>query len=524
MSDGGKSAATGTGSGQNDGRNSGQNAGKADATAWLSVAAGTLGALMATLDISIVNAALPTIQGEIGASGTEGTWISTAYLVAEIVMIPMAGWLQKALGLRTLLLIMTTLFIVSSMFCGISETLPEMVVGRIGQGFSGGALIPTALTIVATRLPPAQQPIGTALFGVTAIFGPVAGPVVGGYLTENLSWHYAFFINVPIGVALLVLLLVGLPQDERNLGEFRDTDWLGILGLILGLGGLTTTLEEGERNNWFQSNLIRGLALVSFVGFVFLLAGQWLARKPVIRLRLLVDRVFGGVFVMSLVVGAALYGVLYLIPQYLVGIAGYNAEQSGFIAAINGGPTMLMMVTFPFLVKRLDVRLAVALGLFLYAMSCFLDSNLSPVSAGPQFVPGQLLRGFGVFFSMIFLNQAAARSVEVKYARDASGLFNAARNLGGSLGLAWIATMQDRRTTLHFTRLTESLPANLPRVQAAAHHLGVQRLYQDLMQQASVLAYGDLYWMFGVLLLTAIPLVVLMKPLPNDGSPVEGKK
>lgn len=497
---------------------------KADGAAWIAVAAGTLGALMATLDISIVNAALPTIQGEIGASGTEGTWISTGYLVAEIVMIPMAGWLQKALGLRTLLLGTTTVFILSSIFCGLSNSLGQMVVGRVGQGFSGGALIPTALTIVATRLPPSQQAVGTALFGITAVFGPVLGPVLGGYLTENLSWHYTFFINLPVGIALMLLLLLGLPQDKRNLGEFRDTDWLGIIGLVLGLGGLTTALEEGERNDWFQSDLIRGLFLLSLVGFGFLFAGQAFARKPVIRLKLLLDRTFAGVFVMALVVGAALYGVLYLIPQYLVDVAGYNSEQSGFVAAINGGPTMLMMVTFPFLVKRLDVRVAVAMGLFLYGLSCFIDSNLSPTFGGPQFVPGQLVRGFGVFFSMIFLNQAAARSVEVKYAQDASGLFNAARNLGGSFGLAWISTMQQRRTTLHFARLTELLPANLLRVQAAAHSMGIERLYQNIMKQATVLAYSDLYWLFGVLLMTTIPLALLLKPLPPDGRPVEGKR
>ncbi len=503
---------------------SGAAGGKADAAAWLAVAAGTLGALMATLDISIVNAALPTIQGEVGASGTEGTWISTAYLVAEIVMIPMSGWLERIFGLRTFLLVTTTVFILCSMACGISETLPQMILGRLGQGFSGGALIPTALTIVSTRLPPQQQSIGTALFGVTAILGPVIGPVVGGYLTENLSWHYAFFLNLPVGISLLVLLLVGLPHQEMHLEEFRNADAFGIAGLVMGLGGLTTFLEEGERVNWLSSELMRWLGVVSLLGFVFLILGQFVARQPVIRLRLLLDRVFGGVFVMSLVVGAALYGVLYLIPQYLVGVAGYNSEQSGFIAAISGGSTVLMMPFFPFLVKRLDVRISVAFGLFVYGVSCFLDSGLSPVSAGLEFVPGQILRGFGIFFSMVFLNQAAARSVETRYAADASGLFNAARNLGGSFGLAWIATMQDRRTSFHFSRLTELLPGNLLRVQAAVRSLGIPRLYQDLVGQATVLAYSDLYWLFGVLLMCTIPLVVLLKPLPAEGGPIEGKR
>ncbi|WP_296218641.1 MFS transporter, partial [uncultured Sphingomonas sp.] len=178
---------------------------RADMSAWVAVAAGTLGALMATLDISIVNSALPVIQGEIGASGTEGTWVATAYLVAEIVVIPMAAWLQRLLGLRTFLLTAAGLFTLFSVVCGTATTLTMMIIGRVGQGFTGGAMIPTAQTIIAQRLPPRQQPIGIALFGVTAILGPVVGPLVGGWLTENISWHYAFFINVPICAVLVTM-------------------------------------------------------------------------------------------------------------------------------------------------------------------------------------------------------------------------------------------------------------------------------------------------------------------------------
>ena len=490
--------------------------GKADLADWLAVIAGTIGALMATLDVSIVNAALPTIQGEVGASGSEGTWISTAYLVAEIVMIPMAGWLERALGLRTLLIICTTVFTACSVWCGTATSLPEMIMGRIGQGFSGGALIPTALSIVAKRLPPSQQPVGTALFGMTAVIGPVLGPVIGGWLTENVSWHYAFFINLPIGIGLLALLLLALPSEKAHLGEFRHSDVLGILGLALGLGGLTTVLEEGQRDRWFESTFILELSVVSAVGFVMLFAGQFVASKPVIRLRILLEREFAGVFVMTLVVGAALYGILYLIPQYLTAVPGYNAEQSGLIAAMSGIPTIAMMATFPFMVKHLDVRIAVALGLLLYATSCFFDSNLTPDSAGGDFVPGQILRGFAMFFSMIFLNQAATSAVDRRYADDASGLFNAARNLGGSIGLAAIATMQDRRDALHYSRLVESMPANSARVQDAIQHSGLPLFGAELQRQVTVMTYSDLYWMLGVALLVTIPLVLVLRPLAQQ--------
>jgi DHA2 family multidrug resistance protein len=489
---------------------------KADAAAWLAIAAGTIGALMATLDTSIVNSSLPTIQGEIGASSTEGTWISTAYLVAEIIMIPLAAWFERIFGLRTFLLIATTLFTLFSMWCGISHNLIHMIIGRVGQGFFGGAMIPTALTIVGTRLPARQQPVGIALFGMTAVLGPVVGPIIGGWLTENLSWHYAFFLNLPIGVILLALVLIGLTPRKIDWNGFRDTDVLGLIGLVLGLGGLTIVLEEGQREGWFESAMITELSLVSAIGIALLLAGQVVARKPMIQLKILLDRSFAGVFLMSLMCGAALYGILYIIPQFLAEVPGYNSEQSGFIAAISGVPTIMMLAVFPILVRWIDLRVAITLGLLLYSISCFMNTHLSPDTSGPQFVTTQLLRGFGQFFSMLFLNQAATNSVSRDYAEDASGLFNAARNLGGSFGLAAITALQDRRQSLHVARLSESVTANSLGGQEAEHLHGLKWLHDAIQAQATVMTYSDLYWVFGVALLLMIPLVLLLKPLARD--------
>jgi DHA2 family multidrug resistance protein len=489
---------------------------RADAAAWLAVAAGTIGALMATLDTSIVNSSLPTIQGEIGASASEGTWISTAYLVAEIIMIPLAAWFERIFGLRTFLLIATSLFTLFSMWCGISQSLIHMIIGRIGQGFFGGAMIPTALTIVATRLPPKQQPVGIALFGMTAVLGPVVGPIIGGWLTENLSWHYAFFLNLPVGAILLALVVIGLVPRKIDWGGFRDTDVLGLIGLVLGLGGLTIVMEEGQRERWFESAMITDLSVVSLFGIALLLVGQVVARKPVIRLKILLERSFAGVFLMSLMVGAALYGILYIIPQFLSEVPGYNAEQSGFIAAISGVPTILLLAVFPILVRRIDLRLAIAFGLLLYSISCFLSTDLTSDTSGPQFVAAQVVRGVGQFFAMLFLNQAATSSVARDYAEDASGLFNAARNLGGSLGLATIATLQDRRQSLHFARLAESVTANSVAGQNAVHQHGLPWLQSALQGQATVMTYSDLYWVFGVAMLFMIPLVLLLKPLSSD--------
>ncbi|HWU02977.1 MAG TPA: MDR family MFS transporter [Novosphingobium sp.] len=497
---------------------------KADLTAWLAVAAGTLGALMATLDISIVNSALPTIQGEIGASGTEGTWVATSYLVAEIVIIPMAAWLQRLLGLRAFLLIAASLFTAFSVMCGVAGDLTTMIIGRVGQGFTGGALIPTAQTIIATRLPRAQQPIGIAAFGVTAVMGPVMGPLLGGWLTENVSWHYAFFINVPVSAVLMMLLLVGLPAEKMRLNLLSEADWAGVAGLALGLGALTVLLEEGQREQWFASELIRWMAAISALGFVLIGWGQARSERPVIKLKLLLNRQFGATAMMGVVLGIVLYGTSYVIPQFLATIADYNAYQSGKIVLISGVPSLFMMAIVPILLKHIDVRIAVASGLLIMGACSLIDTNMSQLSDGSDFVTSQLMRGFGQILGMLFLSQSVVRSVPREDAGDASGLFNACRNLGGSLALAGISIVQDQRLWLHARRLEETLHANSVMVQDKVRSLGglhaaAPQLEAQVQVQALVMTYNDIFWIMGLGTLAVLPLVLFLRPFPKDAAP-----
>lgn len=502
---------------------------KADAGAWLAVAAGTIGSFMATLDISIVNAALPTIQGEVGASGTEGTWISTAYLVSEIVMIPLTGWFVRTLGLRNFLLICAVSFTAFSVMCGLSTSLPMMIAGRIGQGFTGGALIPTALTIVGTRLPPSQQTKGTALFGMTVILGPVIGPLLGGWLAENLSWHYAFFINVPVCAGLVALLLLGLPHETARWAGLLRADWLGIAGMTAGLGALTVVLEEGQRERWFESGFIVGLSLASLLGFAALGLSQFLHRDPVIRLSVLRNRAFASVFGMVAVVGIILFGVMYMIPQFLAVIPGYNTEQAGYVLLLGGVPTVLLMPLMPWMLGNVDVRLMVGVGMGAFALACYVNLGLTADSVGMHFVAGQLLQGVGLAFAMMALNQAAIASVPHELAGDASGLFNAARNLGGSIGLAIISTFQERRLAFHMQALGSATTANSPLAQDALQGMAMQPAGGDaamqavgrfallVQQQALVITYNDLFWIFMVIVLCSFPLIVLLRPLPKGG-------
>ncbi len=499
----------------------------ADIGAWLAVAAGTLGAMMATLDISIVNSALPTIQGEIGASGTEATWIATSFLVAEIVIVPLCNWFEKLLGLRRFLLITAILFTFFSIICGIADNLTTMIIGRTGQGLAGGGMIPTAMTIIATRLPRHQQPIGTSLFGVTAILGPVIGPLLGGWLTEQWSWHYAFFINIPVCLVLVVLLIVGLPKQKARPELLADADWLGLFGLSIGLGCMTVVLEEGNREQWFSSPMIVQLTIASVIGFAMMVVGQFRSKDPIIRLSLMFDRVFGSVIIMSVMLGMVIYGISFVIPQFLAAIADYNALQAGKIVMLSGLPALGMMILAPLLMRYVDLRIAVLCGLMILAASCYVDANLTVDAVGGDFIESQLLRGVGTPLAFLFLNQAAISSVPVKYAGDASGLFNTARNLGGSLALASIATIQDQRMWLHSRRIEETLQANSVGVQdylsGMAQSVGsadaaLRVIGGTIAREALVMTYNDMFWMLSVGILIVSPLVFLLRPLPKDVS------
>jgi MFS transporter, DHA2 family, multidrug resistance protein len=500
---------------------------------WIAVAAGALGALMATLDISITNSALPQIQGEIGATGTEGTWISTGYLMSEIVMIPLAAWLTRVFGLRNFLLSNALLFTIFSILCGLSSSLPQMIIGRIGQGFTGGAMIPTAQTIVATRLPRHQMPIGMTMFGLIVLLGPLLGPVAGGWLAENIDWSWCFFVNLPVGAALVALLYAGLPQGSANWREFVRADWLGIAGLAAGLSSLTVVLEEGQRERWFDSQMIVWLSILAAAGIAALIVAQFVAKAPIVRLKLLANKSYASVILIVFTVGAGLYCVSYLVPQFLSGIAGYNAEQSGGVMLVAGMPAFLMMPVLPRLIGKVDARILVIAGLACFAGSCMLDIALTARSVGHDFFWSQLLRGVGQMLAMMPLNQASMAAVPRNEAGDAAGLYNMARNLGGSIGLALLGIFIDRRNAFHDEVIRESVTANSAAGQdhiaasaasffaqhgdgAFAKLQALGQLAAQIQQQAAVITYSETFYVLGVALLLCIPLALfLRKPAPG---------
>jgi DHA2 family multidrug resistance protein len=500
----------------------------ATVTDWIAVVGGALGALMATLDISITNSALPQIQGSIGATGTEGTWISTGYLMSEIVMIPLTAWLVRVFGLRQFLLTNTILFTLFSVMCGFSHTLTQMVIGRIGQGFTGGAMIPTAQTIVRTRLPRHQLPIGMTLFGLIVLLGPLLGPVLGGWLAENIDWSWCFFVNLPVGVALMLLLYVGLPKSKPDWHQFVNADWIGILGLAVGLSSLTVVLENGQRENWFDSRMIVWLSVLAVLGIAVLIAGQFLVAKPAVRLKLLANKSYASVIMIVFMVGAGLYGISFLLPQFLSGIAGYNAEQSGGIMLVSGLPAFLMMPILPRMLGKLDPRSMVIAGLLCFGVSCMLDISLTAQSVGHDFYASQFLRGVGQMLAMMPLNQASMSAVSREEAGDAAGLYNMARNLGGSVGLALIGVYIDRRNAFHDDHIRESVTANSAIGQdhiaataagfmaehgdkALAHAQALRQMAGEVHRQASVMTFSETFYVLGIALMLCIPLVFFLR-------------
>ncbi|MBW4794389.1 DHA2 family efflux MFS transporter permease subunit [Pseudomonas tolaasii] len=500
----------------------------ASLTDWIAVAAGALGALLATLDVSITNSALPQIQGQIGATGTEGTWIATGYLMSEIVMIPLAAWLTRVFGLRRFLIGTAMMFTVFSMFCGLSSSLGMMIAGRIGQGFAGGAMIPTAQTIVRTRLPPHQLAIGTTMFGMTVILGPLLGPVIGGWLTENINWRWCFFLNLPISIALITLLITGLPTERMNLQRFISADWLGILGLAMGLSSLTVVLEEGQREHWFDSLMITWLSIATVVGFFLIAVGQFRSSTPILRLQLVLNKSFGSVLLIGTAVGAGIYGTAYLVPQFLGILSGYNAQQSGSIMLLSGIPAFLLMPVLPRMLGRYDLRWMVGAGLLLYWASCYVDTALTADSVGHDFIWSQLLRGFGQILVMMPLSQLSMRAVETQHAGDAAGLYNMSRNLGGTIGLALLGVLMDRRSHFHDDRLREGILANSQLTQdhmtsstasylaqagdpSSAPMQALAQMANDIARQASVMAYNDSFYVLGLAMLACLPLIFILK-------------
>jgi DHA2 family multidrug resistance protein len=511
---------------------------KASARDWLAVAGAILGAFTAILDIQITNSSLADIEGAIGASPEQGSWISTAYLMAEIIVIPLTGWLGSIFGLRRYLSVNTALFVAFSIACALSTTLPQLILFRAGQGFAGGVLIPTAITIVRTRLPKSQQGIGITLFGLTATLAPALGPTVGGWLTDNFSWHYIFYLNLIPGPLAAIIQLTALPRQSARWAELGKGDWFGIGSMAIGLSSLTFVLEEGQRKEWFESSAISQLSIIAAVGIACFIMRELMAARPFINLRVLGNPTIGASCALMTVLGAVSLGSTYVIPLYCAQIQGYNAEQIGYVVMWSGLPQLLLFPAMPFLMKRIDPRLLVIAGTLLFASSCFINVNLTHDVGMDQLILPQLLRAAGQPLFSIPLSQLATANLGPRETADASALSNMMRNLGGSVGIALLSTMVERREQFHFSILAEAMTQNAVQTQeriamlmagarsaiadpAIAKAQALMSIAANVRREAYVSAYSDAFWIVGVGLVISLFAVLLLRKPPRPGGPVE---
>ncbi|HWB49863.1 MAG TPA: DHA2 family efflux MFS transporter permease subunit, partial [Stellaceae bacterium] len=358
---------------------------------WIAVFGAILGAFMAVLDIQITNASLPDIQGGIAASLDEGTWISTAYLIAEIITIPLSPWLSDIFSTRRYLIANCVLFLIFSVLCGLSDNLMMMILCRAGQGFTGGVFIPSAMTIVLRCLPLSKRPVGLALFGITATVAPAIGPTIGGWLTDTYSWHWIFYINLVPGAVLIWAIATGLRRERMRLDHLAGGDWPGIFCMAVGLGSLITVLEEGQRKDWFGSPMIRDLAILAAVFIPLFILIELLHQHPFINLRLWKEPAFASASLMGFGMGIGLYGLVYVLPVYFAQIQNYDAMQIGEVVMGQGLPQLLFFPLVPLAMRRFDPRAIVAFGLALFAFSCFLNIHLTHDWAIQQFRWTQLV-------------------------------------------------------------------------------------------------------------------------------------
>jgi MFS transporter, DHA2 family, multidrug resistance protein len=504
---------------------------RASATVWVSVMAAMIGAFMAILNIQITNASLLNIEGGIGTGVDNGSWISTSYLIGEIVVIPLTDYLTRLFSYRNVILSFAALFAAFSVACAFTHDLPSMIAMRGFQGFFGGVLIPMAFTLVFTKLPKAQQPIGLAMFSLAVTFAPAIGPTIGGYLTENYGWQTIFFVNVIPTIVMVATLYFTLERQPTQLGLLAEGDWFGIVTMAVGLASLQAVLEEGNKDDWFGSPLIVKLAIVAAVSLALFIANELLVEKPLVRLRLLTQRSFGFGTISAIFLGFALFGTVYLLPAYLGQVQHYNAEQIGTVLAWTGLPQLVLIPLVPKLMQRFDIRYIAFTGMGLFAASAFMNTTMSLDYSGDQLFVPNIVRAIGQALTLAPLSAISLGSVAAQDAAAASGISNMMRNLGGAVGTALLSTIVTKREQFHSNIIGQAVDLGREEVRnriaqttdyflahgvsdpTAAHQQAIIALGNTVRRQALVMGFSDSFAVVGVVLVIAgIAILLTGKP------------
>jgi DHA2 family multidrug resistance protein len=491
---------------------------RASTLTWIAVLAAMIGSFMAILNIQITNASLLNIEGGIGTGVDNGSWISTSYLIGEIVVIPLTDYLSRVFSFRRYMLASATLFAVFSVACAFTHDLPSMIAMRGLQGFAGGVLIPMAFTLVLTKLPKPQQPIGLAIFALSVTFAPAIGPTIGGYLTENYGWQTIFFVNVVPTIVMVTALYFTLERQPAQLKLLREGDWAGIATMAIGLSAFQTVLEEGNKDDWFASPFILRLAAIALVSLSLFVWIELTVEKPLIRLRLLKGRNFGFGTIAMTMLGFALFGSVYILPAYLGQAQGYNAEQIGAVMAWTGLPQLILIPLVPRLMRRFDTRYIAFTGLMIFAYSCFMNTAMSADYAGDQLWIPNIVRAIGQAMVLTPLTSVTTGDIAPQDAAAASGISNMFRNLGGAIGTAVLATVITKREQFHSNIIGQSVTLGREEVRgrisqmtdffmahgvpdpAAAHQQAIVALGNAVKRQALVMGFSDTFAVIAAVL------------------------
>ncbi len=509
---------------------------------WVIAMVVTLATFMEVLDTSIANVALPHVAGSLSAGQDESTWILTSYLVSNAIVLPLSGWLSSIVSRKYFYMGCVAIFTISSFLCGFAPNLAMLIVFRILQGAGGGGLQPSSQAILADTFPPAKRGMAFAVYGIAVVMAPAVGPTLGGWITDNFSWRWIFFINIPVGI-LSLLLTQRLIQDppyfrRRKLSETR-IDYIGLGLIALGLGTLQVILDKGQREDWFESHFIVGLTVISAASLIFVIFWEWNHKDPIVELHLFRQRTFAAANFLMFMLGFALLGSTLLLPLFMQTLLGYTAERSGMALSPGGFAIMLMMPLVGFLLSRYSPRWLMVFGLAMLSFSLFHMTSFDLSVDFQTMIMARVYQGIGLAFLFVPINTAAYAFLPREKNNAASGLMNLARNIGGSFGISFVTTGLSRRAQFHQVRLVEKLNAANPQFQSAlrgatrtvlgggvagpgtgpgtAQQHAYAMVQGSVIQQSTMLAYIDNFWVLGVVIFCLIPCVFLIKKQKPGG-------
>jgi MFS transporter, DHA2 family, multidrug resistance protein len=505
---------------------------------WVIALAVTLATFMEVLDTSIANVALPHISGSLSAGQDESTWVLTSYLVSNAIVLPLSGWLSSIVGRKRFYMGCVALFTVSSFLCGLAPNLATLIIFRILQGAGGGGLQPSEQAILADTFEPAKRGMAFAVYGIAVVMAPAIGPTLGGWITDNYTWRWIFFINIPVGMLSLLLtsrLISDPPHMKRRKLSETKIDYIGLGFVAVGLGALQVVLDKGQREDWFESNLIILLTIVSVASLLFVIFWEWTRKDPIIDLHLFQDRTFASANFLMFMLGFALLGSTLLLPLFMQTMLGYTAQQSGFALMPGGFTIMILMPLVGFLLSRYDARLLMVFGLCVLSFSLFHMTNFNLGVDFRTVVYARVIQAAGMAFLFVPINTAAYSFLPREKNNAASGLMNLARNIGGSVGISVVTTMLDRRSQVHQNNLMSNISGTNLKLQsmlagisktlqsrgidpASATQQAWARVQGLVLRQATMLSYIDCFWLLGIAIGMMVPLAFIMKKSKPGGA------